>query len=291
MFKGSIPALVTPFRDGNVDFNAFDALVERQIAAGSGALVPCGTTGESATLSHEEHRAVVERCVQVTKGRVPIIAGCGSNSTKEAIELVKFAKTVGADAALTVCPYYNRPDQAGLKAHFEAIANAVELPLILYNVPSRTASDLAPETLGELAKHPNVLGIKDATGDLGRVPHHKDLCFDGFVLLSGDDPTSIAFNAMGGQGVISVTANVAPEAMAKLQAATLSGDFETARQIEATLYNLHAALFKSPSPGPTKYALSTLGLCSDEIRLPLLGPSDAVKTEIDAAMKRAGVLS
>ena len=291
MFRGSIPALVTPFSNDNVDFEAFDVLVERQIEAGSGALVPCGTTGESATLSHEEHRAVVERCVKLAKGRVPVIAGCGSNSTSEAIGLVKFAKEIGADAALTVCPYYNRPDQAGLYAHFKAIAEAVEMPLILYNVPSRTSSDLAPETVIALSKLPNVLGIKDATGDLGRVTKHRLEAADGFVQLSGDDPSAIGFNAMGGQGCISVTANVAPKLMADLHAASLGGDMATARGLEAKAYKLHKALFLTPSPGPAKYALSRLGLCKPEIRLPLIGPDDAVKAEIDAAMKHAGVLT
>lgn len=291
MFKGSIPALVTPFRNNEVDFEAFEALVERQIENGSGALVPCGTTGESATLSHEEHRAVVKRCIEVTKGRVPVIAGCGSNSTQEAIELVRFAKTVGADAALTVCPYYNKPDQRGLKAHFLAIANAVQLPLILYNVPSRTASDLAPETVAELSKHPNVLGIKDATGDLSRVTRHRESCADGFVLLSGDDPSAVGFNAMGGQGCISVSANVVPRLMADIHLASLSGDYETGRMLEARVYRLHRALFLSPSPGPTKYALSRLGLCQPDIRLPLLSPEENVRREVEAAMAHAGVLN
>lgn len=291
MFKGSIPALVTPFSNGNVDFDAFDRLVERQIEAGSGALVPCGTTGESATLSHEEHRAVVERCVKITRGRVPIIAGCGSNSTREAIELVSFAKSVGADAALTVCPYYNKPDQAGLQAHFEAIANAVELPLFLYNVPSRTMSDILPETVAAVSQHPNVIGIKDATGDLARVTRHKENCADGFILISGDDPSAVGFNAMGGDGCISVSANVAPELLAQIHAAALSGDYGRASELEAKAYKLHRALFLSPSPGPAKYALSRLGLCEPDIRLPLLPPSDAVKAEIDDAMRLAGVLS
>lgn len=290
MFKGSIPALITPFKDGEVDFETFDRLVERQINAGSGALVPCGTTGESATLSHDEHRQVVERCIKVTKGRVPVIAGCGSNSTREAIELVQFAKKTGADAALTVAPYYNRPDQRGLKAHFTAIADAVELPLILYNVPSRTASDIAPETVAELSQHPNILGIKDATGDLTRVTRHKANCAVGFVLLSGDDPSAIGFNAMGGQGCISVTANVAPKLMADLHAASLSGDLATARALEAKVFELHKTLFLSPSPGPTKYALSKLGLCERDIRLPLLTPEPHVEARIDAAMRAAGVL-
>ena len=290
MFKGSIPALITPFRDNAVDFKAFDVLVERQIEAGSGALVPCGTTGESATLSHDEHRAVVKRCVEIVAGRVPVIAGCGSNSTAEAIGLVAFAKEVGADAALTVCPYYNRPDQRGLEAHFTEIANNVELPLFLYNVPSRTSSDIQPETVAALSKHPNIIAIKDATGDLPRVTKHLNMCADGFIQVSGDDPSAIGYNAMGGQGCISVTANVAPKLMADIQAASLAGDFAKARELEAMVYQLHRALFLSPSPGPTKYALSLLGLCTPEIRLPLLTPGDAVRAEVEAAMKVAGLL-
>jgi 4-hydroxy-tetrahydrodipicolinate synthase len=290
MFQGSIPALITPFRNNAVDFDAFEKLVERQIEAGSGAVVPCGTTGESATLSHEEHRQVVERCVEIVKGRVPVIAGCGSNSTAEAIGLVQHAKKVGADAALTVCPYYNKPDQRGLAAHFSAIADAVQMPLVLYNVPGRTISDIQPETVAALSSNPNIVGIKDATGDLARVTKHADLCEDSFVLLSGDDPTALGFYAMGGQGCISVSANVAPKLMADLHAACLRGDFAAARELEAKAYRLHRALFLSPSPGPTKYALSRLGLCEPEIRLPLLPPNDDVKKEIDAALKVAGLL-
>lgn len=291
MFKGSIPALITPFKGDEVDFDAFEALVERQIAAGSGALVPCGTTGESATLSHEEHRAVVKRCVEIVRGRVPVIAGCGSNSTREAIGLVEHAKAVGADAALTVCPYYNKPDQAGMHAHFSKIADSVELPLILYNVPGRTMSDIQPETVASLSKHPNILGIKDATGDLTRVPKHLNECVEGFIQLSGDDPSAIGYVAMGGVGCISVTANVAPDQMAKLHAACEAGDFAAARAIEAKVYELHRALFLSPSPGPTKYALSVLGLCEARIRLPLLPPNESVKEEIEAAMRHAGLIS
>ena len=290
MFKGSIPALITPFRDQKVDFKSYDDLVERQIENGSGALVPCGTTGESATLSHEEHRAVVKRCVELTKGRVPIIAGCGSNSTHEAIELVRFAKETGADAALTVAPYYNKPDQAGLLAHFTAIANAVELPIFLYNVPSRTMSDIQPETVAKLSQHPNIIGIKDATGDLARVTKHKENCADGFILLSGDDPSAVGFNAMGGQGCISVSANVAPKLLSDIHAACLAGDFARARELEAKAYLLHRSLFLSPSPGPTKYALSKLGFCEPDIRLPLLTPEAGVRAEVEAAMKHAGVM-
>jgi 4-hydroxy-tetrahydrodipicolinate synthase len=290
MFQGSIPALVTPFRDGVVDREAFKALVERQLKEGSSALVPCGTTGESATLSLEEHEAVVEYCVEITRGRVPIIAGAGSNDTNAGIRLVRHAKTIGADAALVVAPYYNRPNQEGLFRHFSAIADAVQLPLVLYNVPSRTSCDLLPETVGRLSKHPNIVGIKDATGDLGRVALHRELCGPDFVLLSGDDVTALGFNAHGGTGCISVTANVAPRMFADLQAATLKGDFATARALNDKLAPLHKALFTDPSPGPTKYALSRLGLCREEIRSPLFPAADYSRQAVDRALTIAGIV-
>lgn len=291
MFKGSIPALVTPFRNGKVDEQAFEKMVLRQIEAGSHALVPCGTTGESATLSHDEHRRVVELCVEIVAGRIPVIAGAGSNSTREAIGLVEHAKAVGAHAALTVCPYYNRPSQQGLIAHFLGIADAVELPLVLYNVPGRTVSDLEPETLCELAKHPNIIAIKDATGDIGRVSWHKAICPNEFVLLSGDDLSAVGFNAMGGIGCISVTANIAPKACADMQNAMSLGDFQTARQLNASLQRLHRALFLEPSPAPAKFALSELGLCEPDVRRPILPvQSSEVKNEIRTAMREAGVL-
>ena len=289
MFQGSIPALVTPFRDGVVDRDAFKALVERQIKEGSSALVPCGTTGESATLSLEEHEAVVEFCVEITRGRVPIIAGAGSNDTQAGIRLVRHAKTIGADAALVVAPYYNRPNQEGLFRHFSAIADAVQLPLVLYNVPSRTSCDLLPETVGRLSKHPNVVGIKDATGDLGRVALHRELCGPDFILLSGDDVTALGFNAHGGTGCISVTAIVAPRMFADLQTATLKGDYGAARALNDKLAPLHKALFTDPSPGPTKYALSRLGLCSEEIRSPLFPAADYSRKAVDRAMAHAGI--
>lgn len=291
MFQGSIPALVTPFKNGAVDFEAFDALVERQIAGGSAALVPVGTTGETSTLSQEEHKAVVERCVSVSAGRVPVIAGAGANATAEAVELVRHAKTVGADAALVVCPYYNRPDQRGMEAHFRAINDAVQMPVFLYNVPGRTIVDLLPDTVGRLAQLPNIIGIKDATADLSRVAAHAKLAGEGtqFIQLSGEDGTALGHRAHGGAGCISVTANVAPEGCAEMHAAVDRGDWKTAREIDAALNDLHAALFASPSPGPAKYALSRLGLCTEEVRLPILPPDDATKARIDAAMERAGV--
>ena len=289
MFHGSIPALVTPFKNNTLDHDAYMALVERQITSGSSALVPVGTTGESATLSHEEHRTVVSLCIKAAQGRVPIIAGCGSNSTQEAIGLVEYAKQAGADAALVVCPYYNRPDQAGLEAHFKAINNAVQLPVFIYNVPSRTVSDILPETVGRLAKLPNIIGIKDATGDLSRVTQHRLYAGEDFIQLSGDDPSALGHRAMGGQGCISVTANVAPALNAQMHAAADKGDFALARSIELQLIGLHKDLFASPSPGPTKYALSKLGLCQDTIRLPLTPPDAEAKARVDKALEAAGL--
>ncbi len=291
MFSGSIPAMVTPFRDGRVDEDAFVNLVERQIAAGSSAIVPVGTTGETSTLSHEEHRLVVELCVRTVAGRVPVIAGAGSNATAEAIGLAQHAKAVGADAALIVCPYYNRPDQRSLIAHFSAINDAVALPIIIYNVPSRTVVDASVETVAALARLPNVIGIKDATGDLKRVTLHRAQIEDrGFSLLSGDDPTALGFYAMGGNGCISVTANVAPEPCAALYRAAAAGRWDEARAIEQALIDLHLALFAAPSPGPAKYALERLGLATGEVRLPLVGPDPVARARIDAALDRAGLV-
>lgn len=283
MFHGSIPALITPFRDGQLDRHAYADLIERQIAGGSSALVPCGTTGESATLSHAEHRDVVELCVEVTAGRVPVIAGAGSNATQEAIDLIDHAKTVGADAALVICPYYNKPNQDGLEAHFRAIDTAVSLPIILYNVPGRTACDLLPETVGKLAKLPNIVGIKDATGELGRVSQHAAYT-EGqqFVQLSGDDPSALGHRAMGGMGCISVTANVLPKACADMQAAAATGDYVRAQTIEKALIDLHFAMFASPSPGPAKYLLAKHELCRDEVRLPIAAPDAATCAKLDA---------
>ena len=290
MFHGSIPALVTPFKNGAIDRKAFANLIEMQIEGGSSGLVPCGTTGESATLSHDEHREIVELCVQVTAGRVPVIAGAGSNSTREAIELVTHAKTVGADAALVICPYYNKPDQTGLEGHFKAINDAVSLPIVLYNVPSRTACDLLPETVARLAALPNIVAIKDATKDLGRVSLQTVLT-EGqqFAQLSGDDPSALGHLAMGGVACISVTANVAPEYCAAMHAAFEDGDLETARAIEARLIALHDAMFVSPSPGPAKYILAKMGLCEPDVRSPIAGPDDTAKAKIDAACAIAGI--
>jgi 4-hydroxy-tetrahydrodipicolinate synthase len=291
MFKGSIPALVTPFRNGQVDEKAFVALVERQIKAGSHGLVPCGTTGEASTLSHDEHRRVVELCVEVAAGRVPVMAGTGSNSTEEAIGLLEHAKAVGAHAALVVNPYYNRPTPDGIYAHYKALNDAVQLPIFAYNVPGRTGSDMQPETIGRIAKLPNVIGIKDASNDLSRVARHTALAGRDFIQISGEDPTAVGYCAMGGVGCISVSANVAPAQVAAMQNACMAGDYATARKINDTLARLHRAMFLEASPAPAKYAMSLLGLCTDEVRLPLVPvQSDAVREEIRAAMVEAGVL-
>ena len=289
LFKGVITALITPLRDGNVDEAAFATLIERQIAAGVDGVVPMGTTGEGASMDLDEHKHVIDLCVRLVAGRVRVIAGTGSPYTSEAIDLTRHAKTVGADGALVVTPYYIRPSQAGLAAHFEAIADAVQLPLLLYNVPGRTGIDLANETVARLAKHPNIVGIKDATGDMSRVSWmHANI--DGqFDLISGDDPSYLGYLAYGGVGLISVASNVAPEAMVALHKAAVSGDAAKARDWQDRLIGLHKALFLDNSPSPTKYALAKLGLCTEEVRLPLSLTADAVKPAIDRAMADAGV--
>jgi 4-hydroxy-tetrahydrodipicolinate synthase len=290
MFRGSIPALVTPFRDEAFDEGAFRDLVEWQIEQGSHGLVPVGTTGESATLTTEEHRRVVAACVGQAKGRVPVIAGCGSNSTAIVIEHMKVAQDAGADAALVVLPFYNRPNQEGIFRHFEALAAASSLPVIVYNVPGRTVTDILPETLGRVAKLPGVVGIKDASGDLGRVTAHRALCGKEFAQLSGNDDLSLGFLAMGGVGTISVTANVAPALFARFHDAYLSGDHATALDIQDRLYPLHKALFSDASPGPVKYALSRVrpGFPAG-LRLPMTPPSDASRRAVDAALDHAGL--
>lgn len=287
-FRGAIPALVTPFRDGLFDEDAFRVLVERQIAGGVRGLVPVGTTGETATLSHDEHRRVVELCVEIAGGRVPVIAGAGSNATDEAIELVHHAKTIGADAALVVAPYYNRPSQEGVYQHFRAINDAVQMPVLLYNVPSRCGVDIANETVARLSALPNVVGIKDATGDLARVSMMRLTCGDDFVLLSGDDPSALGYVAHGGHGCISVTANVAPGAMAAMMDAAMQGDFVIGRAMQDKLIQLHRALFFDASPSPTKFALAKLGLCTEEARLPITPCSAEVRPQVLEAMRAAG---
>ena len=289
MFQGSMPALVTPFANGTVDFDALTRLVEWQIAEGSTGLVPVGTTGESPTLSHDEHEQVVEAVVRTAAGRLPVIAGAGSNNTAEAIRFVEHAKTVGADAALVVTPYYNKPTQAGLIAHFSAL-NEIGLPIIIYNIPPRSVIDMMPETMGALSKLPNIVGVKDATGDLARVPKQRGSCGADFVQLSGEDATALGFNAQGGTGCISVTANVAPTLCAEMQAATLAGDYRTALGYQDRLMPLHEAIFAEPGVAGAKCGLALLGRCTDEVRLPLTGVSDATRARIEAAMRHAGLL-
>jgi 4-hydroxy-tetrahydrodipicolinate synthase len=290
MFFGSIPALVTPFSDGRVAEDTFRDLVEWQIAEGSNGLVPCGTTGESATMSADEQRRVIELTVEVARGRLPVIAGCGSNNVAHAIEYIHAAKAAGADAALVVMGYYNRPSQAGMHAAFKALSDASALPIIVYNIPGRAVVDISVETLARIAKLPNIAGVKDATGNLGRVTDQRLKCGNDFVQLSGNDETALAFNAMGGVGCISVTANVAPRLCADFQAAMRDGRWAEALQLQDRLYPLHTALFTDASPGPAKYALSRVrpGFPT-ELRLPLVEPSDASKSAVDDALAHAGL--
>ncbi len=290
LFCGVMPALVTPFRDGAVDEKAFVALVERQIEGGVHGLVPVGTTGEASTLSHDEHRRVVDLCIQTARGRVPVIAGAGSNSTAEAIELVRHAKTVGADAALVVAPYYNRPSQEGLYAHYKAINDAVQLPIITYNVPSRTVTDISNEILARLAKLPNIVGIKDATGDFGRASLQRLQCGEDWVMLGGNDDQGLGYMAHGGHGCISVTCNVAPELVAQFYNHIMAGRWAEALAGQDRLIRLHKALFADASPAPTKFALAHLGLCAEDTRLPITPCSDAARTEVLAAMRDAGLI-
>jgi 4-hydroxy-tetrahydrodipicolinate synthase len=287
--RGALTALVTPFRDGGLDEAALARLIERQLEGGVHGLVPVGTTGESATLSHAEHRRVVELTVRQAAGRAPVIAGAGSNATAEAIELVRHAQEVGADAALVVTPYYNRPSQEGLFRHYAAISAAVDFPLIVYNVPSRTGVDISDATLARLARLPQVVGVKDATADLVRASLQRQACGKNWILLSGDDASALGYMAMGGTGCISVTANVAPGPMARLMDACLQGDFAAAREWQAKLVRLHKALFADASPAPAKFALAHLGLCAEETRLPLAPCSEAARREVLAAMEEAGI--
>lgn len=285
MFRGSFTALVTPFKNGAVDWPAFEALIERQIEAGTHGLVPAGTTGETPTLTEEERRQVIERCVSIAGGRVPVIAGTGTNATASTIEWQRFAKRVGADAGLVVAPYYNKPSQDGLVAHFRAVAEAVALPIIVYNIPGRSIVDIKPETMARMAEHPNVVGVKDATGDVVRVTQHRKLIGPDFVQLSGEDASALGYNAQGGHGIISVSSNVAPQHCARLQQACLDGQWDTARELSDALQDLHEAMFAAPSPAPAKYALSRLGLCAPEVRLPLVECPDAVKEKIEKALE------
>ena len=289
MITGSLPALVTPFANGKVDIDALKKLVDWHIDQGSHGLVPVGTTGESPTLTHEEHDRVVEVVVAQAAGRVPVIAGAGSNNTAETVRLVKAAKEAGATAALVVTPYYNKPTQAGLKAHFLAAADC-GMDIIIYNIPGRSAVDMSVETMGELAAHKHIIGVKDATGDLSRVPKQRLTCGEDFVQLSGEDATALGFNAHGGIGCISVTANMAPALCAQMQEATLAGDYETALKITDKLMPLHLATFQEPGLVSAKYGLSKLGLCKQEVRSPLVGLSDDAKSAMDAALRYAGLI-
>ena len=292
MIQGSMPALVTPFINGELDEAGFAKFVEWQIAEGSHGLVPVGTTGESPTLSHKEHKRLVEICVETANKRVPVIAGSGSNNTEEAIDLTRHAQEVGADAALVVTPYYNKPDQRGLYAHFKAISDAVEIPIVIYNIPPRSIVDMSVDTMAQLFNDcENVIGVKDATGDLGRVSLQRAAMGEAFIQLSGEDITALGYNAHGGRGCISVTANIAPRLCAEFQTATLEGRFEDALAIQDRLTPLHEALFIQPNPSGPKYALSKLGILSDEVRLPMVGVSDEVKEIIDAALAHAGLLA
>lgn len=288
MIKGSNPALVTPFKDVQLDLDALKKLVEWHIDQGSHGLVPVGTTGESPTLTHDEHDLVVKTVVEAAAGRVPVIAGAGSNNTAEAVRLVQAAKEVGADAALVVTPYYNKPTQDGLIAHFTAAADC-GLPIVIYNIPGRSVVDMTPETMGKLAEHPMIIGVKDATGDLARVCSQRLTCGTDFIQLSGEDATAHGFNAQGGQGMISVTANVAPKLCAEMQEATLEGDYGKALELQDRLMPLHHAIFTEPGLAGAKFAMSELGLCENSVRLPLVTVSKNTAEKIRAALRHAGL--
>ena len=290
MIKGSIPALVTPFKDGKLDLAALKKLVDWHVAEGSTGMVPVGTTGESPTLSHAEHRQVVEEVVRLAAGRVPVIAGTGSNNTAEGIDLIRHAEKVGATAALVVTPYYNKPTQAGLVAHFTALHDCCTLPIIIYNIPGRSVVDMTPDTMGELARLPRIIGVKDATGKIERVSMQRATCGADFIQLSGEDATALGFNAHGGVGCISVTANVAPRLCAEFQAATLAGNYAGALAYQDRLMPLHEAIFIEPGLVGAKYGLSLLGMCSEEVRLPLVGLTEGTKARIRSAMAFAGLL-
>ncbi len=290
MLKGSMPALVTPFKNGAVDFDTLEVLVERQITEGSHGLVPVGTTGESPTLTHAEHEAVVEAVIKIAAGRVPVVAGAGSNNTSESLHLMEHAKNVGADAALVVTPYYNKPTQEGLIAHYKALAE-VGLPIIIYNIPGRSVVDMSPETMGQLARLPAIIGVKDATGDLARVSAQRMTCGQDFIQLSGEDPTAVGFNAQGGVGCISVTANVAPRLCAEMQEACLEGDYAKALSIQDVLMPLHQAIFTEPGLVGAKTALSMMGFCEADVRLPLTPATEATQEKIVLALRRIGLLN
>ena len=290
MFSGSLTALITPFRDGKIDETAFQAICEGQIAAGTSALVPCGTTGESPTLTHDEHHRVVAMCVEAAAGRVPILAGAGSNSTAEAIDLATHAKKAGAAAVLIVTPYYNKPTQEGLYAHYKAIHDAVDLPIVIYNIPGRSVIDMKVETMARLAELPNIIGVKDATANLERPLQTRLACGPDFIQLSGEDATAPAFLAQGGHGCISVTSNIAPFECAQLHAAWAKRDMEEVGRLRDLLMPVHYAMFAETSPGPVKYAASLLGFCQPDVRLPLVMPTEPTKNLVKAALRSARLL-
>ena len=291
MFKGSMPALVTPFKNGAVDFDTLKRLVDWHVDQGSHGLVPVGTTGESPTLSHSEHEEVVTFVVKAAAGRIPVIAGAGSNNTDEAIRFLQHAEKAGAQAGLVVTPYYNKPTQDGLIRHFTMLHDSCDLPIIIYNIPGRSVVDMSPRTMGELAKLPRIIGVKDATGDLGRVCAQRLTCGADFVQLSGEDATAHGFNAQGGVGMISVTANVAPALCAQMQEATLAGDFVTALEVQDRLMPLHHSIFVEPGLCGAKYAMSRLGLCDEEMRPPLFPVSQPTRDLIDNGLRHAGLLN
>ena len=291
MFKGSIPALITPFKNGEVDYDSLEKLVEWQISEGSSGLVAVGTTGESPTLSHDEHKSVIKSIVNTASNRIPIIAGAGSNNTSESIELMEFAESVGADAALVVTPYYNKPNQSGLYRHYKMLHDSSSLPIIIYNIPGRSIIDMTPETMGELAELPRIIGVKDATGDVSRVSDTRTTCGDDFVQLSGEDASALGFNAHGGIGCISVVANIAPKISMLFQESMLKGDYVKALTYQDMLLPLHRAAFAEPNPAPTKYALSLLGRCDNEVRSPLCEISPETQEKIRLALVHAGLIS
>ena len=290
-FRGSFTALVTPFKNGSVDEKAFRDLVEWQIAEGTKGLVPVGTTGESPTLSHQEHRDVVEWCVDQARGRVPVVAGAGSNSTSEAVELAQHAEKAGADAVLVVTPYYNKPTQEGLYQHFKAINDAIGIPILIYNIPPRSVIDMSVDTMKRLYELKNIAGVKDATANMTRVTQQRAAMGDDFNQLSGEDITALGFMAHGGHGCISVTSNVAPRLCAEVQAACLKGDFATALNLQDKLAPLHMNLFVETSPAPVKYALSLIGKCSDTVRLPMVPASERAQSAVREAMVHAGLMN
>ena len=291
MFKGSLTALITPFKAGKIDDAAFERLIERQIEEGTHGLVPVGTTGECPTLNHDEHKHVVEVCVEVARKRVPVIAGAGSNATSEAIDFTRFAKKVGADGVLHVTGYYNKPTQEGVYQHFKAINDAVDIPIFIYNVPSRTILDISVATLARCVKIKNVIGIKDATANVARVTLQRLACGTDFIQLSGEDATALGFMVHGGAGCISVTSNIAPRLCAEFQNACRDGDWIGARRLHERLMPLHDALFCESNPGPVKYAAAKLGLCSGDVRLPLVAIAEESKRKVDAALQATGLLS